>query len=236
MARTTKLDRYDEILTLPNVTELHHYFDGDHASVRGKWASVFGNANPVTLELACGKGDYALALGRRYPDRNFIGIDIKGDRLWKGASDAIEAGLTNIHFVRARIDHLCNYFAPGDVEEIWITFPDPYEKKKKIRKRLTHPVFLQRYAGILKPSGIIHLKTDSDLLFAFTRKIIDIYGLNVTGCIDNLYALPSLPDELSIQTYYERKHLEKGLSIKYLSFRLDGIREFPDHPALNDLE
>jgi len=236
MARLTKLDRYDEMISLPNVTELRHYQEGDHASVRGNWTSVFGNDHPITLELACGKGDYALALGAKYPDRNYIGIDIKGDRLWKGARQALEAGMPNIHFLRARIDHICNFFAPGEVDEIWITFPDPYEKKPKKRKRLTHPVFLSRYARILKPGGPIHLKTDSDHLFTFTRKIIGIYKLSVISSLSDIYSINPVPEPLQIQTYYEKQHLERGLSIKYLCFRLNKTAPDPGHPALQDLD
>lgn len=236
MARVTKPQRYQEILSLPNVTVLHHYFKNDFAAVRGKWNSVFQNDNPITLELACGKGDYALALGNMYPDRNFIGIDIKGDRLWKGALTALQQNQKNVHFLRARIEHICNYFAPSEVDEIWITFPDPFEKTRKKRKRLTHPLFLQKYAEILKPDGIVHLKTDSDRLFEFTRKIINIFNLPVNQCYNNMYRFRDRKEEHNIQTYYERQHLEKGLSIKYVSFQLDPGNMDPDHPALDDLD
>ncbi len=236
MARVTKPQRYQEILSLPNVTVLHHYFKNDFAAVRGKWNSVFQNDNPITLELACGKGDYALALGNMYPDRNFIGIDIKGDRLWKGALTALQQNQKNVHFLRARIEHICNYFAPSEVDEIWITFPDPFEKTRKKRKRLTHPLFLQKYAEILKPDGIIHLKTDSDRLFEFTNKIINIYDLPVNKCYKDMCRVNDRKEEYNIQTYYERQHLEKGLSIKYVSFQLDPGNMDPDHPALDDLD
>ncbi len=236
MSPQMKLKRYDEITRLPNVTELNHYREGDHAPVRGKWTSLFGNNNPITLELACGKGEYALALAEQYPDRNFIGIDIKGDRLWKGAQAALENGLNNVHFLRARIDHLCNYFAPGEVEELWITFPDPYIKKPKKRKRLTHPVFLRRYANVLKSDGWIHLKTDSDIFFDFTLNILDIFNLPVKYKTDDVYALSAPPRHLDIRTYYEKIHLENGLTIKYLCFGLDDAIMKPDPPAVQYLK
>ncbi len=224
MPKRTKIERYKEILSLPNVTNLHHYRDGDHASVRGKWSELFGNDNPITLELACGKGDYCLGLGSRYPDRNFLGLDIKGDRIWKGAIQALDAGLHNVRFLRTRIDHLTNYFAPGEIDEIWITFPDPYLKKSKKRKRLTHPVFLRRYAGILKPGGLIHLKTDSDELYEFTLQVLNIHGLSTKQQISDVYRLDNIPENLDIQTYYEKQHLHSGRAIKYVSFTLnDGV-------------
>ncbi len=223
-SRRTKTERYEDILSLPNVTDLHHYRIGDHASVRGNWSKLFGNDRPITLELACGKGDYCLGLGARYPDRNFLGLDIKGDRLWKGAVQALEEGLGNVRFMRTRIDHITNYFAPGEISEIWITFPDPYPKKSKKRKRLTHPVFLRRYASILKPDGLIHLKTDSDEFFDFTLRVTEILGLPVKQQIPDLYRLENIPGNLDIQTYYEKQHLSGGRTIKYIAFGLnDGV-------------
>ncbi len=236
MPRLTRLERYQEILTLSNVTDLHHYRQGDHAAVRGQWSSVFGNRNPLTLELGCGKGEYCLALGTKYPERNFIGIDIKGDRIWKGAHRALESGLTNVHFLRTRIDHIGNYFASGEVEEIWITFPDPYLKKSKIKKRLTHPVFLQRYAGIIKKDGLIHLKTDSDRLFAFTLQVIDLFGLPLEHRIADLYRLKTVPEDLNIQTYYEMQHIKASHTIKYLSFRLNDALRTPERFDLSHLK
>ena len=221
MSRKTKVQRYQDILSLPNVIDLHHYRHGDHASVRGNWSKLFGNDHPITLELACGKGEYCLGLGSRYPDCNFIGLDIKGDRIWKGATDALERGLDNVRFMRTRIDHITNYFAPGEIDEIWITFPDPYPKKSKTRKRLTHPVFLGRYASILKPGGLIHLKTDSDQLYAFTLEVIALFELPVAYNNPDIYALGSRPENLDIQTYYEKQHLSEGKAIKYVAFRLN---------------
>ncbi len=224
MSRRTKPERYKDLLSLPNVLDLHHYSEGDYAPVRGNWRNVFGNDRPVTLELACGKGEYCLGLGARYPDRNFLGLDIKGDRIWKGARQALDAGLENVRFLRTRIDHLPNYFAPGEVDEIWITFPDPYEKKSKKRKRLTHPVFLKRYDRILRPGGLIHLQTDSDELYAFTLDVLAILNLPVRQQVPDLYRLDNMPDNLDIQTYYEKQHLSSGRTIKYVAFTLnDGV-------------
>lgn len=235
MSRHTKLQRYAEITRLPNVTELNHYREGHFAPIRGNWSSVFGNNRPVTLELACGKGEYALALAAEYPDRNFVGVDIKGDRLWKGAHRALDSGLTNVHFLRARIDHLCNYFAPNEVEELWITFPDPYPKKPRKRKRLTHPVFLKRYAGIMRPDGLIHLKTDDQHFFNFTLSIIDIFNLPVSQQIFDVYQLQDIPKHLDIRTYYEEKHLDKGLTIKYVAFGLNEAVKGPIPDAVQYL-
>lgn len=235
MPRRTKLQRYQDILSLPNVSSLHHYRHGDHAPVRGNWKEVFGNSNPITLELACGKGEYATGLAERFPDRNFLGLDIKGDRIWKGARHALERELGNVHFLRTRIDHIANYFAPGEVEEIWITFPDPFLKKNRRRKRLTHPEFLNRYYSFLQPDGTIHLKTDSDRLFDFTHDVIKIFNLPVRNVIPDIYGSDRIPETLRIQTYYEKKHVNSGKSIKYIAFGLnDSIRDF-NRPELDQL-
>jgi len=221
MPRRTKIQRYEDIMSLPNVTVLDYFLNDELAGMRGRWDSVFPKKQPVTLELACGKGDYVLALGARYPDRNFIGIDIKGDRIWKGAQIARRSGLTNVHFIRAHIDHLCNYIAPREAEEIWITFPDPYLRKSKIKKRLTHPVFLQRYARVIGPSGLVHLKTDCDHLFAFTLEIIEIMKLSVMHRIPDIQRFGDGCPDLDIQTYYEKQHVQNNKTIKYVSFRLN---------------
>jgi tRNA (guanine-N7-)-methyltransferase len=224
MSRRTKPERYQDILSLPNVLDLHYYSEGDHAPVRGNWRNEFGNDAPITLELACGKGEYCLGLGARYPNRNFLGLDIKGDRIWKGAKQALDTGLENVRFLRTRIDHLTNYFAPDEIDEIWITFPDPYLKRSKKRKRLTHPVFLRRYARILRSGGPIHLKTDSDELYAFTLAVLEILNLPIKQQISDLYRLDKIPENLDIQTYYEKQHLSSGKAIKYVAFTLnDGV-------------
>lgn len=221
MPRRTKLQRYQDILSLPNVSSLHHYRHGDHAPIRGNWREMFGNSNPITLELACGKGEYTIGLASRHPERNFIGLDIKGDRIWIGARQALERKLDNVHFLRTRIDHIENYFAPEEVAEIWITFPDPYLKKTRKRKRLTHPEFLNRYYNILHSDGTIHLKTDSDQLFDFTLGVIKNLNLPVRNMNSDIYDSDNIPEPLDIQTFYEKQHVNSGKTIKYIAFGLD---------------
>ncbi|MDI6401673.1 tRNA (guanosine(46)-N7)-methyltransferase TrmB [Balneolaceae bacterium ANBcel3] len=236
MGRLSKPERYEAITQFPNVSIRKNYRDGDYSDLRGNWHSVFGNNQPITLELACGKGDYAIGLAQKYPNRNYIGIDIKGDRIWKGATQALQLDLKNVHFLRARIDHLCNYFAPGEVSEIWITFPDPFLKSHRKRKRLTHPVFLKRYARVLKNGHSIHLKTDSERLYLFTCSVVHMYGLPVVNKINDIYRTEQLSEDLSIQTYYEKKHLEHGAVIRYLCFQLNEHIFQPVLPEIDDLD
>lgn len=214
-----KEERYDEMQRLENVLEYTDIEEGEE-SPAGRWHSdIFGNDNPITLELACGKGEYSTGLAEKNTDRNYIGIDIKGNRMWVGATYALENDLNNVRFFRAFIDHLDQHFGENEVDEIWILFPDPYIKKA--RKRLTAPKFLKLYRKVLKPGGSIHLKTDSRLLFEYTREVIGEKELTLHECITDVYA--EKPDDpvLSIQTYYEGMHLEKGKKIKYLRFSLD---------------
>jgi tRNA (guanine-N7-)-methyltransferase len=188
--------------------------------LKGQWNElVFQNSNPITLELACGKGEYTLALARQFPARNFIGLDIKGARIWRGAKMALEEKISNVAFLRTYIDHIEDYFTDAEVEEIWITFPDPYPEKSKARKRLTSELFLPRYKKILKPGGIIHLKTDDLQLYQFTLEKIEEFKCHILFVSEDLYASP-LPDEiLAEKTFYEQQHLAKGKSIKYIRFR-----------------
>ena len=163
-----KLQRFAELDTFPNVLQ----FPKD---IAGQWKSFFKNDNPITLELACGKGEYALGLGQLYSQRNFIGVDLKGNRIWVGAKKALQQGLVNIAFLRTQIDQLTDYFTSHEVAEIWITFPDPQLRRSKAKKRLTHPKFLRLYQQFLVPGGLIHLKTDSPDLYHFTRMVITLY-------------------------------------------------------------
>ena len=195
----------------------------DHP-LKGHWHSdMFGNDNPIVLELGCGKGEYTTSLAEKYPDKNFIGIDIKGARLWKGAKYATENNLPNVAFVRTRIEFIESLFAEGEVSEIWITFADPQEKKPK--KRLTHPLFLHRYRKFLKAGGIVHLKTDSRLLHYFTLEMAKANGLNVIEHNDDIYGSGRADELLSIKTFYEKNFLSQGIPITYMAFTLEG----PEH-------
>ncbi|HOT96671.1 MAG TPA: tRNA (guanosine(46)-N7)-methyltransferase TrmB [bacterium] len=214
-----KLIRFAALPGLANVRQ-------DPGSLRGHWHSdFFHNDRPITLELACGKGDYTLALAQRYPERNFIGIDIKGPRLWVGATRALELGLTNAGFVRASIEQLGEYFAPGEIAVIWITFPDPHPAGGKHKKRLTSTRFLDLYQLLLQPDGLLHLKTDDEGLYAFTLRILARRKAEVLASTPDLYSGPSDPDLTGIQTAYEQRHIKEGKRIKYIRFRLKAGRD-----------
>ena len=206
-----KLKRFAEIETFSNVLQ---YPTG----MQGKWIDFFGNANPITLELACGKGEYAVGLGQLHPERNFIGIDLKGNRIWAGAKKAQAQQLKNVAFVRTHIDKLTDYFMPGEVQEIWLTFPDPQLRMSSAKKRLTHPKFLRVYQQVLNFSGKIHLKTDSPDLYSFTKLVIEQYGLELHTDLDNVYGEPQVPQELAIKTHYEALDIAQSNRIHYLCF------------------
>lgn len=180
---------------------------------------------PLTLELACGRGEYAVGLGRMFPEQHFIGIDLKGNRIWKGASIANKDGLTNVAFVRSQIELTSNYFAKDEVDEIWITFPDPQLRWSKAKKRLTHPKFLRLYQQFLKNDGIVHLKTDSPLLYNFTLKVIELYGLHLIYKTDHLYAEQNIDPRCLIKTYYEGLDIAQSNKIHYIQFNID--RDLP---------
>ena len=208
-----KLIRFAEIETFPNVLQYPQ-------DMKGKWKDFFKNDHPITLELACGKGEYAVGLGRLYPQRNFIGIDLKGNRIWVGAKTALKENLSNVAFVRSQIDQITNYFNAGEVSEIWVTFPDPQLRASKHKKRLTHPRFLRLYQQLLQPGGKIHLKTDSPVLYNFTKKVIELYGLQVHASTDDVYSLENISDELKIKTHYEGLDIAQSNRIHYLQFSL----------------
>jgi len=180
---------------------------------------------PLTLELACGRGEYAVGLGRMFPEQHFIGIDLKGNRIWKGASIANKDGLTNVAFVRSQIELTSNYFTKNEVDEIWITFPDPQLRWSKAKKRLTHPKFLRLYQQFLKNDGIVHLKTDSPLLYNFTLKVIELYDLHLIYKTDNLYAEQNIDPRCLIKTYYEGLDIAQSNKIHYIQFNID--RDLP---------
>lgn len=187
--------------------------------LKGRWgADFFGNDKPIVLELGCGKGEYTVGLARRFPDKNFIGVDIKGARMWTGASEARDTGMKNVAFVRTSIELIDSFFAPGEVSEIWITFPDP--QMKKATKRLTSTRFMNLYRRILVDDGLIHLKTDSPFLYTYTDLMVKLNSLPVVESTADLYASGSAGDILDIKTHYERQWLARGLTIKYLQFRL----------------
>lgn len=208
-----KLLRFSEIETFPNVLQYPE-------NMSGKWNEFLKNKNSITLELACGKGEYAISLGRLYLNRNFIGVDLKGNRIWVGAKTAIKENLNNVCFLRTQIDRIAEYFAPEEVSEIWITFPDPQLRSSKHKKRLTHPKFLRLYKLILKEGALIHLKTDSPVLYYFTKKVIELYALSLHTDINDLYQQEVIMDELKIKTHYEGLDIAQSSRIHYLCFSL----------------
>ncbi|RSK39496.1 tRNA (guanosine(46)-N7)-methyltransferase TrmB [Hymenobacter perfusus] len=189
----------------------------------GRWhEAFFQNPNPITLEVGCGKGEYTVGLAERYPERNFLGLDIKGDRIWRGNARAEERGLQNVGWVRTRAHDLLTHFAPGELHEIWITFPDPRPRDRDIKRRLTYPRFLNLYQQILRPGGLIHLKTDNEDLFDYSLEIVQQRpGATILAHTKDLYATPELlPHAEDIQTTFERKYRSVGVPIKYLQFQV----------------
>jgi len=231
MSKRNKLQKFAELLSFPNVYENFGLEtsslvgeNGKMVELQGKWNELhFKNQNPLTLELACGKGEYTLGLARRYPNRNFIGVDIKGARIWKGAGIALKEGLKNVAFLRTRIEQIASFFAAGEVSEIWITFPDPFLRKSKANRRLTSPRFLKEYCKILQPGGLVHLKTDEPNLYEFTLEVLkDTPYCSLLQHNEDLYAQAMPLPELEIKTFYERMHLLEGKKIKYVQFRMEG--------------
>ena len=208
-----KLQRFSAIKSFSNVLEYPE-------NIQGKWNGFLKNNNAIILELACGKGEYAVGLAQLHPEKNFIGVDIKGNRLWVGANFALKNDLKNVAFLRTQIDKINQYFSKDEVDEIWITFPDPQLRLSKAKKRLTHPRFLRLYQEILKADRKIHLKTDSPDLYFFTKKIIELYDLTLVSDINNVYAQEYLTPELAIQTHYEKLDIANSNAVFYLSFTL----------------
>ena len=217
-----KLKRFQENLTFRNMVQpaFEEVFRKDY-SLKGRWGSdFFGNDHPIVLELGCGRGEYTVALAAQFPDRNFIGVDIKGARMWRGAKTATENGMTNAGFLRTRIEFIESFFAPGEVAEIWITFPDPQLKKSRVKKRLTAPAFLASYAKFLAPGGAVNLKTDSRHLHEYTKAVAAINSLPVEVACPDIYGSGMAEGILSIKTAYETQFLRQGLPITYLRFSL----------------
>lgn len=206
----------------PHVVQVssHDVRLGQGFAMRGRWNELFfKNDRPIVLELGCGKGEYTVALAEQNPDFNYIGIDIKGARMWTGAKLSLQRGLTNVGFLRTNIEMIAHFFAPGEVHEIWLTFPDP--QMKKVTKRLTATNFLVNYGKFLKPGGLIHLKTDSPFLFTYTCAMVELNRFPVQQLITDVHALTPPDPVLSIQTYYEQQWISRGLTIKYIRFELD---------------
>nr|WP_320117600.1 tRNA (guanosine(46)-N7)-methyltransferase TrmB [uncultured Marinifilum sp.] len=221
-----KLQRFAEMETFDNVFQPTHneVWEKDYQH-KGSWKQkVFKNNNPIVLEVGCGKGEYSVGLARKFPNKNFIGIDIKGARMWRGAKTAIEEGLNNVAFIRTKAELLESIFESGEISEIWITFPDPQMKKE--RKRLTGTRFLSLYSNLLSQNGIIHLKTDSNFLYEYTSYVIKENSLAVDIDTNDLYNSDIADDILSIRTFYEQQFLDRGISIKYQKFMLEGKSEF----------
>lgn len=218
-----KLIRFAEIGTFANVIQPNDRYPVEDHPLKGKWnSSVFNNQNPIVLEVGCGKGEYTLDLARKYPNVNFIGIDIKGDRIWKGANQALQQGLANAAFLRIQAERINYFFGPNEVSGIWITFPDPQLQQSRIRKRLTSPAFLLRYQKLMKPGSPIHLKTDSTDLFEYTLGVISTMGHNLIYNTRDLYSKDNLDESLikETQTHYEQIFRTQGIRIKYLRFSL----------------
>lgn len=219
-----KIRRFAELHTFNHVIEAD-YEDirlKDH-DVKGNWHSErFKNNNPIVLELGCGKGEYTVNLATVYPTKNFVGVDIKGNRMWVGAKQSIEGSLSNVNFLRTRIEFIESFFSPNEVDEIWITFPDPQMQSNRSRKRLTSSAFLNRYKSFLKPNGIIHLKTDSDFLFNYTHKIIKHNNLTLLLNTFDLYSSEHEELTYGVKTHYEKLFLAKGQPIHYMQFTLEG--------------
>ena len=208
-----KLERFAAIKAFSNVLEYP-------LDMKGNWFNFFKNRNPIILELACGRGEYTVGLSLLFPNQNFIGVDVKGNRMYIGAKECLAGNISNAGFLRTQIEKLADYFATGEVDEIWITFPDPQLRISKSKKRLTHPRFLRLYQQILKPGGFIHLKTDSPDLYLFTKKVAELYEIKLVEDLDDVYSHAEIKEELAIKTHYESLDIAQSKKIHYLKFIL----------------
>ena len=228
MGRKRKLEHFAEMKTFAHVVEaqMEEVFNKPH-ELQAKWNTVFfSKPAPIVLELGCGKGEYTVGLAQKYPDCNYLGVDIKGARMWRGAKTADEIGLKNVGFLRTKVEFIASFFAEGEVSEIWLTFSDPQVKKPL--KRLTSSRFLARYQKILTDGGIVHLKTDSQLLYEYTRAVVAANELEVLHDVSDIYTKSIVNEvtELNIRTHYEKMWLRDGYAINYLSFRLPREKSF----------
>ncbi|MCR5646059.1 MAG: tRNA (guanosine(46)-N7)-methyltransferase TrmB [Bacteroidales bacterium] len=225
MSKKNKLQKFEENKTFANLFEYsYERIMAEGFPLQGKWNSdFFHNDHPIVLELGCGKGEYTVGLARVHRDVNYIGVDIKGARMWRGLTQARDEALNNVAFIRARIDQIEHFFGPGEVSEIWVTFPDPHpgEGERNARHRLTSPEFLSRYRKITGSDGILNLKTDSPIMYEFTlHEVIEKQGLQLLYATDDLYANTDNLEVKNIRTFYEQMWLDQGLTIKYLKFKI----------------
>ena len=223
MGSKNKLKRFKENETFSNVFQpMREELVDSQYEFKGEWnASVFKNDNPLILELGCGRGEYTVELAKKFPNKNFIGIDIKGARFWRGAKTAIEDHIPNVAFIRTQIELVDFVFAENEVDEIWITFPDPQIKYKRTKHRMTNSQFLKRYKTILKPEGVVNLKTDSEFMHGYTLGLLQGEGHEVLYANHNVYKQEGSPEEVtSIQTYYESQYLEQNKPITYIRFKI----------------
>ena len=222
-----KLAKFADLEELPHVFQLSSQtlLMGINFEMKGKWNDLFfKNNHPIVLELGCGKGEYTVGLGKLYPEKNFVGVDIKGARLWTGAMESHNNGMKNVAFLRTNIEMIHHFFAENEVSEIWLTFPDP--QMKKVTKRLTATNFIKLYQQFVKPNALIHLKTDSNFMFTYTCEMVKANHFTVVFSNDNLYASYLQDPVLNLKTYYEQQWLERGLTIKYIQFLLEKKTDF----------
>jgi tRNA (guanine-N7-)-methyltransferase len=223
--RKDKKKKIAELNTFSNVLQCFDFkhpvlYDCKNKAIdtKGRWSEVFGNDCPVVVELACGKGEYTLALAQKFPNKNFVGVDIKGSRMHTGAKHCIELGIVNVRFARFKIENIPYFFGEREIEQIWITFPDPFPKGRHEKHRLTHPKFLEKYRPLMAANGIVHLKTDDEQLFSYSVESIEKVGAKLLYCKEDIYSEPLDFPELEIKTFYERQHLATGRKIHFLRF------------------